>query len=346
MENNKAKNVIIVILIILLMLCLGVVTWQYIKINNDSNNTENSHQPITNNNQSENQNTNNSDRDAASEKEDENSTKLGAAYVKYSDIKWQRDKKVDARTWGVEIYIDAETNKVSIIYEDLITQEVNNEIVKNIEGTPKYVVGSYDCGGFQQSVILTEQGTVYISGKRLSGDVPINEYKKINLDEKIVDVATLKDKRPMTCSSQTFYFLTETGKLINSNNETYEEVNGDIKDYIGGMVNTIYIYNDNTIGFIEYEKCDDNNFKEKKSKFYYNSKEVIAKNIFAVEENLKEKIYIYTDKGELLLRSDEGYELTLYSSGVKDLEGISEKEVKIYYMDGTSKIFDNAEIWL
>lgn len=343
MKNKDA--IIVILLIIILVLVVGGITYISISNNNAKKNTTKI-EVTTEKNEA------NNDGEKEANKTEDNSTNLGAAYVKYSNIEWHRKQIVDALDWGVEIYIDSEINKVKFIYTDLETDKEKTVTINNIEGTPKYVVGRYDCGGYQQSVILTEEGIVYISGQMMTGNIPAYEYKKLNLEEKIVDVATLQNKRPMTCSTQEFYFLTETGKLINVYGETYEEVNEYFKKYVGGPAYTIYIYNDDTIGYIGYDGCDDSGCKENRNKFKYNGKEVIAKNIFAVEAVNKEGaiegtyIYIYTNDGKLLMKSEEGHILTLHSSNVNNVETTSQEEVKVNYKDGTSTIFKNTEVWL
>ena len=359
----KNKDAIIVILLVL-VLVIAVTAVIYISIvktsqnnvgtsnvqNNTTTNDPTTEKVPTSNSEVENNKPQTSDKT-------ETNTKLEQAYKKYSNLQWQREGFVDAKDWGIYISIDAKSNNVKLTY-----MENGNEktvTINNIEGTPKYVAGRFNCGGYRQSVILTEEGTVYIGGETTKGDAPSVEYKKLNLGEKILDVAALQDKRLTSCFSQVFYFLTETGKLIDVYGETYEEKNEEYKKFLGNIEMSIYVYNNNNIGYILNENCSDVGCKEIRGKFEYQGKEIVAKKIFIVERTLEGQeletigrssiytAYVYTENGELLYIND--YEmnklaLKLHATGVENVEQTSTNKVKVTYTNGKNETFNGAKI--
>jgi len=93
----------------------------------------------------------------------------------------------------------------------------------------------------------------------------------------------------------------------------------------------------------------------------YNGEYITAKNIFITERSLdvnsKEfefigqsptyTAYILTDKGDLLYINDYEFSkltLNLHSNNIKNIEQISDSNIKVNYLDGSSKIFDSASI--
>lgn len=351
-EKDKKYNITLGIMIMLFLIIVGIaIAWGlgYIHFGKQ---TDNNNENAINNEEDKNENNN------------DNGSKLGEAYVKYSDVKWQRDTYFDAANWGENVYIYGPTGKVVVETVDWETRAVKStKTIENIEGTPKYVAGTMTCGGYDRSAILTEEGNVYLQtyisnddGQRVDF-----KYEKLELGEKIVDIAALSEMRATSCFYQKFYFLTETGRLINSQGETYEERNGDYKTIIGNIDMPIYVYKDNTIGYILVDNCDDNMCKETKDKFTYNGKEIVVKNIFITQRTLdvnsKEfevigqsptyTAYILTDNGELLYINDYEFNkltLNLHSKGVKNIEKVSDNTVKVNYLNGTSKVFDDANI--
>lgn len=302
------------------------------------------------------------------DKKDEvdDSNKLAEAYVKYSDIQWQRNTSFDGSQFGENVYIDSSTGKVVVETINTETFKVEkSEIIENIEGNPKYVAVTLTCAGYEGSAILTEQGYVYLQQYIYDnvGYIVGFKYEKLDLGEKIVDIAALTDIRSTSCFNQEFYFLTETGKLINADGETYEERNEMYKTIVGNIDMPIYIYTDNTIGYILLNNCDGTICEEIRGKFKYNNETVEAKSIFIVERTLDSNskefdiighsptytAYILTNNGDLLYLNDYEFDsltLNLHSSNIKNVEAVSDNSVRVNYADGTSKVFDNANIEL
>lgn len=349
-EKDKKYSVILGIMILLFLIIVGIaVAWGlgYVHIgiaNKEEILNDNSNQGIS--------------------IEKDNKNKLGNAYIKYSNIEWQRKTIFDATTWGQRVYINDSTGKVVIETVDWQTDEITStKTIENIEGKPKYVAGTLTCGGYDRSAVLTYEGDVYLQKYISDSKGKITDYNFVKLDfeEKIVDIAAIKETRARSCFAESFYFLTETGRLLNIEGESYEERNGNYKTIIGNIDMPIYVYNDNTIGYILINDCDRDLCKENRDKFKYNGNPIVAKKIFITERELDvnsnefEKIghsptytaYILTDMGDLLYINDYQFDklvLKLHSNNVKNIEAISNNGVKVIYLDGTSKIFENADI--
>lgn len=163
MENTKSKKLIIGVLLVLLLACLGVIVWQYIKLNTQNENNNNiatEKENVVTNNTSVTDITDIADATKKEEVKENNNDKtvdLVDAYDNYKDIEWSTTS-AKSRT-GATIEIRS-NNNVYVTYLDPDTTENETKIVTGITGK-SIKATSIIGGGIPFFFILTEEGKVY-----------------------------------------------------------------------------------------------------------------------------------------------------------------------------------------
>ena len=97
---------------------------------------------------------------------------------------------------------------------------------------------------FNGIAVLNESGEAY-EVEFLNEDYTKIEVKRVNVDEKIVDISSTGGNGSAIYYGP--YYLTETGRVIDLNNKTYEEINKNHISTVGTAGYMVYICEDETI---------------------------------------------------------------------------------------------------
>ena len=208
-------------------------------------------------------------------------------------------------------------------------------------GTPVMAcpLPGHDFNGF---VVVNDKGEVYICNniEFVNGAYDVNNitYTKANISEKIIDIAFEGNEGAVPYSGP--YFMTETGKVLNKEGKTYEEVNKDHVARIGTVQYLVYICSDNTFDIPRtnndyFKVVDDSGINIK------------GKKIFMDDSRGVETFYIIGEDNKLYnLDSTANGVVQVYPSAenktVKDIEyNKNSQEVKVIFTDGSELKFSN-----
>ena len=317
MENTKAKKIITGVLIVLLLACLGVVVWQYISLNgtnnvvvkNDAtNNTQlEQQQQGTNNNQ---ENTDKSDDLQAGTNKEENKFD---PYANYKGYKWA-STTIKLKSGNGSVKIKEDKN----VYVTYINKE--NKIT-GISGTPIKVISRV--GGTECIYILTDECKLYSCEAWDTEATLVGDLAKYN----IIDIV---ESDVGGVVKRNIYYLTADGKLIDSNGDTFEEINKNFVYRFGNKFLGVYIDEDN---YIYYSKKDDANYAVVKDTA---GKKVKAKQLYMQYDSI---IIILTTDNQLIY-VDENYKTSQEKGKIKSINTYAEEydAIMIAEMDTNKNI--------
>lgn len=234
-------------------------------------------------------------------------------YKKYENFKWEirytdRDKISEVEWLNAKMII--ENGKLYIIDNNSRKQ------VTTITDTPKYIfpLGVQTFGAVR---VITEEGTIWIM--ELENDKFIDNFKKVNIDGEVVDITD--GEFWADYYNPTFYLL-KTGKLINEEGKTYEEIHGNHL-YMLDIWGDYFINSDYTIsGFGEFS----NNEKLKD----INGNIIKINQVFYDYEGEDTEYIVITDKNQLLCFNINEYV-------AKPVEGAENSKVSNIEMQDTDK---------
>lgn len=331
MENKKAKNLIIAILIVLLLVCLGVVVWQYLKINNTTSNQEevmgeNNNTPTYQENVDSSQNNTQPEdkeenRDPEMNKTEKEENKFDP-YANYKDFTWGNTKYLVSNNNNDKTGIEIKNNEVYLTFENKTVQ------VKNISGTPKKVMGAFN-GGIIYYYLLTEEGKIYWvewSDTTATAELAIN-LNKYN----IIDFTSGNGK---SIVRRVIYYLTADGKLIDQNGDTFEALNKNFVDSFGSLGHVIYIDSDN---YIYFSKNGDANYTIIKDT---SGNKVKARELYLRDGIEGEEIIIITQDNQIISVRNDG-KITQEKGKIKLINTYNEDNngTMIVKMDNNKQVF-------
>ena len=345
MDNLKRKNILIVIFIITTVIASILAIYFAVFKDSSYKNNESIVTEEPNNNEENTQN-------SQTEINEDNTNENVDPYANYKDFKWMTGNSVGLLTklpTGEDFTIEIIENKLYLV-------KGNEKQEFSINGTPKCIKGFNNGGGGLGDIyLLTNEGKAYLLNfdfsnvenyKTFSFSDIMNtiKFNEILPNEKILEIYTDKLALPHY-GIHGPYFLTDSGKLINSNGMSYEELVKNHIERFGNLGDFIYINNDGTLSFhrANYD-CNDvliseflNSGKDQKLKIKYLSYHLdkYGNTIFyAVGQD--NKLYNF-DRNSLMVASKE-YEYR--DKDVSKLQIItlndSVKCAQVVFTDGTT----------
>ena len=244
MDNLKRKNILIVIFIITTV--IASILAIYFAIFKDSS-YKNSESIVTEEPNNNEENTQNSQTEINEDNTNENVD----PYANYKDFKWMT---------GTSVGLPTEKNfTIEIIENKLYLVKGNEKQEFSINGTPKCIRGFIDGGILGDIYLLTNEGKAYLltfdssnvenyNSSSFSDTINIIEFNEVLPNEKILEIYTDKLAAPHY-GIHGPYFLTDSGKLINSDGMSYEKLVKNHIEYFGPLGDFVYINNDGTLSF-------------------------------------------------------------------------------------------------
>ena len=346
-EKKKSNSIIIIILVLIIIAALGVIA--YILINDGVFDKKDNNEKIENK---------------------QNETEE----VVKDTMKYSKSKNINILGDLANIYIDKD-GKVFI--KNLKIGDV--KAINNITEKAKYITSMHHCGGNYSTLILTEDGNLYLNkedfentDEDIINDNVISSYQKIVTNYKFKEIITINDPNPnSTCGLEALYALTTTNELRNiyvdyaSKNiiVSYKrEEKYPFKFYIGmyELGNLLFFYKDGSVKlgsqpdgltgeYSIFDKfiVDENNKIIKISKAFYRINPTTDKNI---------SLYLITKDNKILKVSiykefTKDTKLVAYSHNSKIVDKVSytdvdiqndhnKKKITITYTDKTEENFD------
>lgn len=305
MENDKKYSITMGLMVFCFVVVVAIALGfglGYIKI---SSNGDSSDTNLENIGQVENK-----------ENKQEKKTNLDDAYKKY-DFNWVSKEE------GSLTYI--KDGKIKIDFIEKIYE------VKFDYGTP-VLVSDIPAQDFYGLVVLNDKGEIYKSSETLydvNGNLQSSKFTftKLEFKEEIIDISKVGGDDAVPCSGP--YYMTKSGKVINEENKTYDEINKDHINSFGGLDYLIFICEDKTI---EVGRTEGNYIK------------IIDSN----GENIKIKYMFdpnYSNEYKIIDENNKYYTLLFNSNGVAYYE---EKTVREFSYDNTKYvakvIFTDGEV--
>ena len=223
-DKDRKYNIILGVMIFLFIIIIGIsIAWSFGYVHFGKKNEEKTN---TNTNADSNITQNENAEDSK-----DNENVIEEAYEKY-DFEWVSKSK----------------NQIAYVENSVV--KINANKLQNAKfeyGTPVMAcpLPGHDFNGF---VVVNDKGEVYICNniEFVNGAYDVNNitYTKANISEKIIDIAFEGNEGAVPYSGP--YFMTETGKVLNKEGKTYEEVNKDHVAPIGTVQYLLYICSDNT----------------------------------------------------------------------------------------------------
>lgn len=257
------------------------------------------------------------------ENKEEDKINLEDVYKKY-DFDWVSKNKREGiyiKDGKIKIELGEKTYEVKFSY-----------------GTPVLVCG-IPAQSFTGLVVLNDKGEVYKSSEAVY-DVNDNlqsgnfTFTKLNLNEEIVDVSRSGGDGAVPYSGP--YYMTKSGKVIDSENKTYEEINKDHINLFGGLDYLIFVCEDKTIdvGRIsgDYIKIVDSNGKNIKIKYIFDPNNSNEYKI--IDENDKYYTLLFNSNGVAYYEEKKvkefSYDNTKYIAKVTFMDGETENYEDVY----------------
>lgn len=317
-EKDKKYSITLGIMILLFLIVVGIaIAWGlgYIHFGKQAE--------VENNNDISSENVNKpSDELQAQNPVKDNKELLKEAYKKY-DFDWvskKKDKLTYIENGMIKIELGEKTYEVKFEYGEAVLvcdkqgQEFSGIVVLNDKGEIYKSSGAeYDTNGILKSNTFT--------------------FTKLDLNEKIVDISRTGNLGAIPYSGP--YYMTQTGKVIDSENKTYEEINKDHINIFGGLDYLTFICEDKTIDVGrtdgEYIKIVDGEGNPIKAKY-------------AINPNNGYEYKIVDEK-------DNYYSLLFSSNGVAYSENKKVKEidydndkliVKVVFIDSEAEQYENV----
>lgn len=244
MDNLKRKNILIVIFIITTIIASILAIYFAIFKDSSYKNNESIVTEEPNNNEENIQNN-------QTEINEDNTNENVDPYANYKDFKWMTGNSVDFPIIdGPDLKIIE--NKLYIVKGDQ-KEEVP------INGTVKCIKGFINGGTLGSIYILTNEGKAFT----FNYEFQLSSYKNENTLLEFVNAIKLTEVLPTEKILEIYiggfavphygihgpYFLTDSGKLINSNGMSYEELVKNHIERFGNLDDFIYINNDATLSF-------------------------------------------------------------------------------------------------
>lgn len=217
---------------------------------------------------------------------EEQKVNLDDVYKKY-DFDWASKKK--------DTFTYVKDGKITIELADK-TYEVNFNY-----GTP-VLVCDIPAQAFSGIVVLNDKGEVYKSSE---AEYDVNDnlqsskftFTKVNLDDEIIDMSRSGGDGVVPYSGP--YYMTKSGKVINGENKTYEEVNKDHINLFGGLDYLIFVCEDKTVDVGrmagDYVKVVDENGKNIKIKYIFDPN--TSNEYKIIDENNKYYTLLFNSNG-------------------------------------------------
>lgn len=273
MDKDKKYNIILGLMIFFFVIIVGIAIafgLGYIGINKNASSNNNSQDNANSNLQTD--TSTNTINDNTTDENTKNNDTIQKIYSKLSNSIWASKKNInDVYTFNEDSIVSSQNFKIPFKY-----------------GKVKYLVNIINGGMLSSFIALTENGEAYkITSNTLDGDLgsALSTYNasnlkitKVNISEKIIDLtyANYVNSNLITVGGP--YYLTETGKLLNENGKSYEEINRNHVASIGNIDGIIYINEDKTLETLrtfrtlntyEYIYIVDENNQNVKSKYVF-----------------------------------------------------------------------------
>ena len=240
------------------------------------------------------------------------------AYVKY-DFDWVSKTKYPST------YVQSSTVRA------VIDEKIYDVAFNYGEAKYSFPLPGHDFHGI---TVINDSGEAYI-GNFENGNFDSMSYTKVNISEKIVDICFTGDPKSVAPYSGPYY-MTESGKVLDRNGKTYEEINKNHISYVGTTISIVYICDDNTIDIpldyvtlTSYTKVVDSNKNNLK-----------AKQIF--HDSANDIFYIITETNKLFKIDDmkAGVATPVNTKDVKALfYTASEYHMVVRFTDDTKTIY-------
>lgn len=313
-EKDRKYSIILGIMILLFLVVVGLaIAWGlgYIHFGKQAQNNNDTSAGIVDNssNESQTQDPVKSDKDILKE-----------AYKKY-DFEWVSKKKYTST------YVETSTVRV-VIDEKIYDVSFNH-------GEPIYScpLPGHDFHGL---TVVNKNGEAYI-GEFENGNFDSMTYTKVNISEKIVDVCFAGDDAAVPYSGP--YYMTETGRVLDKNGNTYEEINKDHIALVGNAISTVYICEDDTIDIpLEYTTMT-----TYAKVVYSNKNNIKAKYVF--HDSADDIYYIVTENNKLFKIDNmtTGISTAVNGKVVNQVSyNESEKHIIVSFTDNTKIIYSDV----
>ena len=244
MDNSKRKNILIVIFIITTVIASILAIYFAIFKDSSYKNNESIVTEEPNNNEENTQ-------DSQTEINKDNTNENVDPYANYKDFEWMTGNSVDFPIIdGPDLKIIE--NKLYIVKGDQ-KEEVS------INGTVKCIKGFINGGTLGSIYILTNEGKAFT----FNYEFQLSSYNNENTLLEFVNAIKLTEVLPTEKILEIYiggfavphygihgpYFLTDSGKLINSDGMSYEEVAKNHILKVGTLGDRVYINSDATVSF-------------------------------------------------------------------------------------------------
>lgn len=238
-------------------------------------------------------------------------------YANYKDTKWADKSSKDTEIKNDKLYF------------------LNKEVKLNIKGSLKSVE-TIIVGGFPTIYVVTSENEAWFIALDDIVNNTVSVSKRLLPKEKVVDMVALKTYTS-NYSDTTVYFLTQTGKLIDENNVSYDKYN--FVDSYHDVTKDMYI-----------------SFDKDLNGYYYNSKNntytaIVSKSTgarlaFSKLYSASQKILIVTAYNKLFEYNGTSNKATQIPGEVSNVKKIVDGEkidLLITFKDGSTKLVERAD---
>ena len=340
MDNLKRKNILIVIFIITTVIASILAIYFAIFKDSSYKNNESIVTEEPNNNEENLQNN-------QTEINEDNTNENVDPYANYKDFKWMT---------GTSVGLPTEKNfTIEIIENKLYLVKGNEKQEFSINGTPKCIRGFINGGTLASIYILTNEGKAFT----FNYEFQLSSYNNENTLLEFVNAIKLTEVLPTEKILEIYiggfavphygihgpYFLTDSGKLINSDGMSYEEVAKNHILKVGTLGDRVYINSDATVSFhrANYD-CNDvliseflNSGKDQKLKIKYLchlSDSGCNTTFYAVGQD--NKLYYFNTENFMVANLEYDYEDKDVSKLQIIKDSDSSKCVQVVFTDGTT----------
>ena len=340
MDNLKRKNILIVIFIITTVIASILAIYFAIFKDSSYKNNESIVTEEPNNNEENTQN-------SQTEINEDNTNENVDPYANYKDFEWMTGNSVDFPIIdGPDLKIIE--NKLYIVKGDQ-KEEVP------INGTVKCIKGFINGGTLASIYILTNEGKAFT----FNYEFQLSSYNNENTLLEFVNAIKLTEVLPTEKILEIYiggfavphygihgpYFLTDSGKLINSDGMSYEEVAKNHILKVGTLGDRVYINSDATVSFhrANYD-CNDvliseflNSGKDQKLKIKYLchlSNRDTNTTFYAIGQD--NKLYSFDKDSFMVANIEYDYEDKDVSKLQIIKDSDSSKCVQVVFTDGTT----------